>query len=48
MKKRWISLLLCLAIGPLQAASFDCGKRRVIEYFMSPLLQYGDESLRER
>ena len=26
MKKPWISLLMCLAIGPLQAASFDCGK----------------------
>lgn len=24
------------------------GKRRVIEYFLSPLLQYGNESLRER
>ncbi len=24
------------------------GKRRVIEYFMSPLLQHGNESLRER
>jgi hemolysin D len=24
------------------------GKRRVIEYFLSPLMQYGNESLRER
>jgi len=24
------------------------GKRRLIEYFLSPLLQYKDESLRER
>lgn len=24
------------------------GTRRVIEYFLSPLLQYGHESLRER
>jgi len=24
------------------------GKRRLIEYFLSPLLQYKDESVRER
>jgi uncharacterized protein len=26
MKKRWIGLVLCLAFGQAQAASFDCGK----------------------
>jgi hemolysin D len=24
------------------------GKRRVIDYFLSPVLQYGNESVRER
>ncbi len=26
MKKRWMGLVVCLAIGQVQAASFDCGK----------------------
>lgn len=29
-------------------AEIKTGERRVIEYFLSPLLQYKDESLRER
>jgi hemolysin D len=37
-----------LSPGMAVTAEIKTGKRRVIEYFMSPLLQYGDESLRER
>ncbi len=39
-----------LALGPGMAVSVEVktGSRRVIEYFLSPLLQYGHESLRER
>lgn len=29
-------------------AEIKTGQRRVLEYFLSPLLQYKDESLRER
>jgi len=29
-------------------AEIKTGRRRVIEYFMAPLMQYGEESLRER
>ncbi|MEW6445131.1 MAG: HlyD family type I secretion periplasmic adaptor subunit [Pseudomonadota bacterium] len=37
-------------LGPGMAVSVEIktGRRRVIEYFLSPLLQYGHESLRER
>ncbi|QQR69262.1 MAG: HlyD family type I secretion periplasmic adaptor subunit [Alphaproteobacteria bacterium] len=37
-------------LGPGMAVTVEIktGKRRVIEYFLSPLLQYGHESLRER
>lgn len=39
-----------LSLGPGMAVSVEIktGSRRVIEYFLSPLLQYGHESLRER
>ncbi len=37
-----------LSPGMAVTAEIKTGKRRVIEFFMSPLLQYGDESLRER
>lgn len=37
-----------LSPGMAVAVEIKTGKRRVIEYFLSPLLQYGDESLRER
>jgi hemolysin D len=37
-----------LTPGMAVTAEIKTGKRRVIEYFLSPLLQYGDESLRER
>lgn len=39
-----------LALGPGMAVSVEIktGSRRVIEYFLSPLLQHGQESLRER
>ncbi|ATE59902.1 HlyD family type I secretion periplasmic adaptor subunit [Thauera sinica] len=37
-------------LGPGMAVSVEIktGRRRVIEYFLSPLMQYGNESLRER
>ena len=34
--------------GMAVSAEIKTGKRRAIEYFLSPLLQYGKESLRER
>lgn len=37
-----------LTPGMAVTAEIKTGKRRVIEYFLSPLMQYGDESLRER
>jgi hemolysin D len=37
-----------LTPGMAVTVEIKTGKRRVIEYFLSPLLQYGDESLRER
>ena len=39
-----------VALSPGMAVSVEIktGKRRVIEYFLSPLLQYAHESLQER
>lgn len=37
-----------LSPGMAVSAEIKTGKRRIIEYFLSPLLQYGNESLRER
>jgi hemolysin D len=37
-----------LSPGMAVSVEIRTGKRRVIEYFLSPLLQYGSESLRER
>jgi hemolysin D len=37
-----------LTAGMAVTVEIKTGKRRVIEYFLSPLLQYGTESLRER
>jgi len=37
-----------LSPGMAVTVEIKTGKRRVIEYFLSPLMQYGDESLRER
>jgi hemolysin D len=37
-----------LSPGMAVTAEIKTGQRRVIEYFLSPLLQYQDESLRER
>ena len=37
-----------LSPGMAVSAEVKTGKRRVIEYFLSPLLQYGHESLVER
>lgn len=37
-----------LSPGMAVAIEIKTGKRRVIEYFLSPLIQYQDESLRER
>jgi hemolysin D len=40
--------LVALQPGMAVTVEIKTGKRRVIEYFLSPLLQYQDESLRER
>ncbi|MDP2834388.1 MAG: HlyD family secretion protein [Pseudomonadota bacterium] len=37
-----------LSPGMAVTVEIKTGKRRVIEYFLSPLIQYGEESLRER
>jgi hemolysin D len=37
-----------LSAGMAASAEIKTGSRRVIEYFLSPLLQYQQESLRER
>ena len=37
-----------LSAGMAVSLEIKTGKRRVIEYFLSPLLQHGSESLRER
>ncbi|BAO29609.1 HlyD family type I secretion periplasmic adaptor subunit [Sulfuritalea hydrogenivorans] len=37
-----------LSAGMVVSVEIKTGKRRVIEYFLSPLLQHGSESLRER
>ena len=39
-----------VSLSPGMAVSVEIktGKRRVIEYFLSPLMQHADESLRER
>ena len=37
-----------LSPGMAVSVEIKTGKRRVIEYFLSPLMQYGHESLRER
>ena len=37
-----------LTAGMAVSLEIKTGKRRVIEYFLSPLLQHGSESLRER
>ena len=37
-----------LSAGVAVSVEIKIGQRRVIEYFLSPLLQYGGESLRER
>jgi membrane fusion protein, hemolysin D len=37
-----------LTPGMAVTVEIKTGKRRVIEYFLTPLLQYGSESLRER
>lgn len=37
-----------LTQGMAVSAEIETGKRRVIEYFLRPLLQYRQESLRER
>jgi len=37
-----------LAPGMAVAAEVKTGQRRVIEFFLAPLLRYGQERLRER
>lgn len=41
---KWVKLTPGMAV----TAEIKTGKRRVIDFFLSPLIQYGDESLRER
>lgn len=41
-------MLVNMSPGMAVSAEIKTGKRRIIEYFLSPLLQYGHESLRER
>jgi len=41
-------MLVNLTPGMAVTVEIKTGKRRVVEYFLSPLLQYGDESFRER
>lgn len=40
--------LVDLSAGMAVTVEVKTGRRRVIEYFLSPLMQYGQESLRER
>ncbi len=40
--------MVSLTPGMAVTVEIKTGKRRVIEYFLSPLMQYGSESLRER
>ena len=37
-----------LSTGMAVSVEIKSGQRRVIEYFLSPLLRYASESLRER
>jgi hemolysin D len=41
---RWVAL----APGMSVTAEVKTGKRRAIEFFLSPLMRYQDEALRER
>jgi len=40
--------MIALAPGMIAAAEIQIGRRRVIEYFLSPLLRRSYEALRER
>ena len=40
--------LINLSPGMAVTAEVKTGKRRIIEFFLSPLMQYKDESLHER
>jgi len=44
VKDKWVSLSPGMAV----TVEVKTGKRRLIEYFLSPLLKYTDESIRER
>ena len=44
----WMARLIALAPGMSAAAEIQIGRRRVIEYFLSPLLRRSYEALRER
>jgi hemolysin D len=37
-----------LSAGMVVSVEIKTGSRRVIEYFLNPLMQYANESLRER
>jgi len=44
VEDKWVTLSPGMAV----TVEVKTGRRRVIDYLLSPLLQYGDESLRER
>jgi len=51
MEKKYIRVnnkKVQLSAGMSVAVEMKTGKRRLIEYFLSPLLKYRDESIRER
>ena len=50
LPRLFVALRLAVAIALVVAVTVEIktGKRRVIEYFLSPLLKCGSESLRER
>jgi hemolysin D len=49
--RTWISVegkRVPLVPGMAVSVEIKTGKRRVIDYFLSPVLQYGSESVKER
>ncbi|MFZ5560526.1 MAG: hypothetical protein ACOY41_03185 [Pseudomonadota bacterium] len=51
LDKTWIGVegkRVPLVPGMVVSVEIKTGKRRVIDYFLSPVLQYGSEGIRER
>jgi hemolysin D len=44
----WEDKLVNLSPGMAVSVEIKTGQRRLIEFFLSPLLKYGQESIRER